>query len=55
MDIAALNRMIAEDAALRRRQKLPPVGGKGDMIFPPTFPPSDKAQNAHRDLESAPE
>ena len=38
MDIAALNRMIAEDAALRRRQGLQPVGGKGDKIFPPTYP-----------------
>jgi CRISPR-associated protein Csb1 len=38
MEIAALNRMIAEDAALRRRQTLQPVGGKGDKIFPPTYP-----------------
>ena len=34
MDIAALNRMTAEDAAVRRRQTLQPVGGKGDKIFP---------------------
>jgi CRISPR-associated protein Csb1 len=26
------------DAALRRRQLLQPVGGKGDKIFPPTYP-----------------
>ena len=38
MDVGALNRMIAEDAALRRRQRLQPVGGKGDKIFPPTYP-----------------
>jgi WD40 repeat protein len=38
MDITALNRMIADDAALRRRQRLQPVGGKGDKIFPPTYP-----------------
>lgn len=38
MDIAGLNRMVAEDAALRRRQKLQPVGGQGDKIFPPTYP-----------------
>ncbi len=48
MDIAALNRMIAEDAALRRRQALQPVGGKGDKIFPPTYPPSDEAKRANR-------
>ena len=38
MDIATLNRIVAEDAALRRRQTLQPVGGKGDKIFPPTYP-----------------
>lgn len=38
MDIAALGRMIAENAALRRRQVLQPAGGKGDKIFPPTYP-----------------
>ena len=38
MDVDALNRMIAEDAALRRRQRLQPVGDKGDKIFPPTYP-----------------
>ncbi|SFW22706.1 type I-U CRISPR-associated RAMP protein Csb1/Cas7u [Nitrosovibrio sp. Nv17] len=37
----ALNTLVAstiEDAALRRRQALQPVGGKGDKIFPPTYP-----------------
>lgn len=38
MDIGKLNGMVAEDAALRRRQMLQPVGGKGDKIFPPTYP-----------------
>lgn len=38
MDIAKLKRMIEEDAALRRRQRLQPVGGQGDKIFPPTYP-----------------
>ena len=38
MDINRLTRMIAEDAAIRRRQTLQPVGGKGDKIFPPTYP-----------------
>lgn len=38
MEIAQLSQMISEDAALRRRQRLQPVGGKGDKIFPPTYP-----------------
>lgn len=38
MDVAALSKMVAEDSALRRRQRLQPVGGKGDKIFPPTYP-----------------
>jgi CRISPR-associated protein Csb1 len=38
MDIGKLNCMVAEGAALRRRQVLQPVGGKGDKIFPPTYP-----------------
>ena len=38
MDIGKLTDMVAEDAALRRRQVLQPVGGKGDKIFPPTYP-----------------
>jgi len=38
MDIARLSQMISEDAALRRRQRLQPVGGKETKIFPPTYP-----------------
>jgi CRISPR-associated protein Csb1 len=38
MDIGKLNGMVADNAALRRRQVLQPVGGKGDKIFPPTYP-----------------
>ncbi len=38
MDYAALKRSVAEDAAIRRRQRLQPVGGQGDKIFPPTYP-----------------
>src|SRR5208337_1797114 len=48
MDITELNRMVTNDAALRRRQTLQPVGGKGDKIFPPTFPPSDEAKRGNR-------
>ena len=38
MDHASLARAVEQDAALRRRQMLQPVGGKGDKIFPPTYP-----------------
>lgn len=38
MDTKTLERSLLEDAALRRRQPLQPVGGKGDKIFPPTYP-----------------
>ena len=37
-DIDQLGSAVAKDAAVRRRQKLQPVGGKGDKIFPPTYP-----------------
>src|SRR5258705_1728600 len=38
MDLSNLTDMISKDAALRRRQRLQPVGGRGDKIFPPTYP-----------------
>jgi len=38
LDYISLAHAVAEQAALRRRQTLQPVGGKGDKIFPPTYP-----------------
>ena len=38
MDYDDLSRDVAQDAAFRRRQRLQPVGGPGDKIFPPTYP-----------------
>lgn len=38
MNLHELTEAIGNDAALRRRQILQPVGGKGDKIFPPTYP-----------------
>lgn len=46
MDYAALKTAVAEDAALRRRRRLQPVGGQGEKIFPPTYPPSDAMKRA---------
>ena len=37
MNISELQKIVAEGAALRRRQRLQPVGGPGDKVFPPTF------------------
>lgn len=42
LDLDRLRDMVARDAALRRRQRLQPVGGKGDKIFPPTYPGESK-------------
>jgi len=39
---------VAKDAAIRRVQKLQPVGGPGDKIFPPTYPPSDEEKRVNR-------
>ena len=42
MDYDLLKRSVAEDAAIRRRQRLQPVGGRGDKIFPPTYPAEER-------------
>ena len=44
MDYATLVRAVDEDAALRRKQPLQPVGGKNDKIFPPTYPEERRGQ-----------
>ena len=38
MDIAALTDAVRDGAAIRRVRRLQPVGGRGDKIFPPTYP-----------------
>lgn len=38
MNLNELTTAISTDAAIRRRQTLQPVGGKGDKVFPPTYP-----------------
>ncbi|MBW3565909.1 MAG: type I-U CRISPR-associated protein Cas7 [Acidobacteria bacterium] len=42
MKFDELRTMTSDDAAFRRRQVLQPVGGKGDKIFPPTYPAEEK-------------
>ena len=43
MDLQALKRAVCEDAAIRRVRRLQPIGGPGDKIFPPTYPPDRNA------------
>ncbi len=38
LSVQALADAVREDAAFRRIRKLQPVGGRGDKIFPPTYP-----------------
>ena len=45
IDLQALKEAIDSDAAFRRVRRLQPVGGQGDKIFPPTYPPERGAQN----------
>ena len=44
MTVASLIEAIANHAALRRVQRLQPVGGIGDKLFPPTYPPPPGAR-----------
>ncbi|MDW8371775.1 MAG: type I-U CRISPR-associated protein Cas7, partial [Geminicoccaceae bacterium] len=44
LEVERLAEIVAEDAAIRRRQRLQPVGGKGDKIFPPTYPAEGRNQ-----------
>ena len=41
---SSLTEAIANHAALRRLQRLQPVGGTGDKLFPPTYPPPPGAR-----------
>jgi CRISPR-associated protein Csb1 len=38
VNVELLRTAVGRDAAMRRVQKLQPVGGPGDKIFPPTYP-----------------
>ena len=40
IDLKALKCAVHEDAAIRRLRRLQPIGGPGDKIFPPTYPPA---------------
>ena len=54
MDYTTLALAVAEQAALRRRQRLQPVGGEGDKIFPPTYPASEEMKRLLGERNSPP-
>ena len=39
IDLQTMREAVGGDAAFRRIRQLQPVGGQGDKIFPPTYPP----------------
>ena len=45
MMLKFLSEAVTQDAALRRVRRLQPVGGVGDKIFPPTYPPERSGRN----------
>ena len=45
LDMRVLIEAVGQDAALRRVRRLQPVGGVGDKIFPPTYPPERSGRN----------
>jgi CRISPR-associated protein Csb1 len=51
MDYPILTLAMEQDAALRRKQILQPVGGKGDKIFPPTYPEERRGQGPRHVFE----
>src|SRR3954470_10371847 len=38
LSIERLMAAVQEDAAIRRIRRMQPVGGRGDKLFPPTYP-----------------
>ncbi len=51
MNYPDLARAVTEDAAVSRRQRLQPVGGPGDKIFPPTYPGEGRGSGPRHVLE----
>ncbi len=51
MDRTKLAEAVENEAALRRKQTLQPVGGKGDKIFPPTYPEERRGQGPRHVFE----
>jgi CRISPR-associated protein Csb1 len=52
LTLERLREAAAKDAAIRRIQKLKPVGGSGDKIFPPTYPGERSTDPARHAFET---
>ena len=48
--LTRLHQAVAQDAGLRRVRQLQPIGGKGDKIFPPTYPPFGRDGSSPRHI-----
>ena len=51
LDLQALREAVGRDAAFRRVRRLQPVGGQGDKIFPPTYPPERRGASPRHVFE----
>jgi CRISPR-associated protein Csb1 len=51
MKYTQLTHAIETDAAVRRKQILQPVGGRGDKLFPPTYPEERRGQGPRHVFE----
>lgn len=51
LDLHMLRDAVSDGAAFRRVQKLQPIGGKGDKIFPPTYPPERRGESPRHVFE----
>jgi CRISPR-associated protein Csb1 len=47
INLEQLREAVGRNAAIRRAQRLQPVGGRGDKIFPPTYPGEGNAPVRH--------
>lgn len=47
LTLEQLRNSIHDDAAIRRKQRLQPVGGSGDKLFPPTYPGEGSSPARH--------
>ena len=51
IDVQTLREAINGDAAIRRVRRLQPIGGQGDKIFPPTYPPERRGASPRHVFE----
>lgn len=52
IDLNTLKGSVKQDTAIRRVQRLQPVGGQGDKVFPPTYPGANQKEPARHVFET---